>query len=319
MARPIRVEYDGAVYHVTARGNDRCEIFRDDRDRHRYIDALEEGCGRFGMMVHAYCLMPNHYHLLIETPRGNLSQSVGWLQTTYSIRFNRRHGRCGHLLQGRFKAHLIEADTYARELVRYIHLNPVRPKDKRAVIPPGRRTRLDRHRWSSHRAYAGMDAAPDWLSLDYLGYWGRTRRRAHRAYVADVAGCFGASLPDPMRELRGGLVLGGDSLWEKVGSLLADASTQEEIYWTRRESQRSVRERVACLADGESDPRVRIWMRVRLGGERLVDVARDAGYRDGSGVLHVARRLEARARKDSDLAARLKRLSERLDVSSVKS
>ncbi len=100
--------------------------------------------------------MPNHYHLLLQTPRANLSASVGWLQTTYSVRFNRRHRRSGHLFQGRFKAHLVEADAYAQQLVQYIHLNPVRPRDRRQPLPAERRKDLAGYAWSSHRAYAGL-------------------------------------------------------------------------------------------------------------------------------------------------------------------
>jgi REP element-mobilizing transposase RayT len=135
MARPIRVEYANAVYHVTARGNERKAIYRDDVDRRRFLETVEQTVERFAVVIHAYCLMPNHYHLLMQTPRANLSAAAGWLQTTYSVRFNRRHRRSGHLFQGRFKAHLVEEDAYARELIKYIHLNPIRPKDKRKPVP----------------------------------------------------------------------------------------------------------------------------------------------------------------------------------------
>ena len=151
MARPIRVEFENAVYHVTARGNERKDIYRDVADREQFLETLEEATERFGLLVHAYCLMGNHYHLLLQTQRANLSDAAGWLQATYSIRFNRRHKRSGHLFQGRFKAHLIEADSYARQLIKYIHLNPVRPKDKRRPVPVERRGELSRYRWSSHR------------------------------------------------------------------------------------------------------------------------------------------------------------------------
>ena len=116
---------ENAVYHVTARGNERKDIYRDPADRQRFLETLEEAVDRFGLVVHAYCLLGNHYHLLLQTPRANLTGALGWLQATYSIRFNRRHKRSGHLFQGRFKAHLVEADLYARQLVKYIHLNPV--------------------------------------------------------------------------------------------------------------------------------------------------------------------------------------------------
>ncbi len=102
------MEYANAVYHVTARGNERKAIYRDDADRVRFLETVEEAVTQFGVIVHAHCLMPNHYHLLLQTPRANLSAAAGWLQTTYSIRFNRRHRRSGHLFQDRFKAHLVE-------------------------------------------------------------------------------------------------------------------------------------------------------------------------------------------------------------------
>ena len=109
MPRGLRVEFAGAVYHVMARGNERRDIFRDDRDRKRFLETLGEMAERFGVRVLAYCLMPNHYHLVMDTPRANLSQAMGWLQTTYTVRFNRRHRRAGHLFQGRFKAQLVDA------------------------------------------------------------------------------------------------------------------------------------------------------------------------------------------------------------------
>ena len=127
MARPIRVEFEGAVYHITARGNERRRIFRDDADHEMFLATVGQCVEQHGLRLHGYCLMPNHYHLLLETPRGNLSRAIGWLQTAYTIRFNVRHQRSGHLFQGRFKAHLVEADAYAMTLLRYVHLNPVRP------------------------------------------------------------------------------------------------------------------------------------------------------------------------------------------------
>ncbi len=167
MARPIRIEYENAAYHVTARGNERRAIFRDDKDRTCFLQTLEQAAGRFGLVIHAYCLMPNHYHLLLQTPQANLSQGMGWLQTTYAVRFNRRHRRSGHLYQGRFKAHLVEEDAYAGRLVLYVHLNPVRRGNKGDVIPVGRRKDLSRYRWSSHRAYCGQGKVPDWLSRNW--------------------------------------------------------------------------------------------------------------------------------------------------------
>jgi len=310
MARPLRVEFAGAAYHVTARGNERRIIFRDDKDRQRFLETLGEACERFGLVVHAYCLMPNHYHLLAQTPRANLSRAIGWLQTTYCIRYNRRHHRCGHLVQGRFKAHLIEADAYARQLVRYVHLNPVRPRDRRKPIPSDRRAYLEKYLWSSHRAYAGTAGKdqPPWLCTDWLSYWGDSRRAAMKAYTSDVDGCFGEPIANPLADLRGGLVLGGDALWEKVRKLLSGQRGHEALHWKKRDDAEITAKKAAALIAGEPDQRVRTWARLRLGGERLSDLARELGYADGSGVHQVARRLEAAAARDRSLHNQLNRL-----------
>jgi len=318
MARPIRLEYANAVYHVTARGNERKAIFRDDADRVRFLETVEEAVERFGVVIHAHCLMPNHYPLLVQTARTNLSAAAGWLQTTYSGRFNRRHRRSGHLFQGRFKAHLVEKDAYARQLIKYLHLNPVRPKNKRQPIPPDLKGELKRYRWSSHRAYAGFDKeTPAWVCLDWLSYFGRTRKVAQAEYRRQIDQMFGQVVRSPWDDLRHGLVLGGDALWEKVRGMIAEAKGDEEIRWWRRADAEETSQVIQSLVAQEADRRVAIWLRVRLGGERMTTVAADYGYRDGSGVHRVVQRLEKKAADDQALARRLKSLAKQ--VSSVKS
>ena len=128
MARPLRVEYPGAYYHVMNRGNAGENIFENERDKERFLRYLEKAVERFSLIIHTYCLMDNHYHLLVETREPNLSVAIQWLNVSYAAYYNKRHQRVGHLFQGRFKAILIEADEYLKELSRYIHLNPVRAK-----------------------------------------------------------------------------------------------------------------------------------------------------------------------------------------------
>ena len=308
MSRAIRVEYRDAAYHVTARGNDRGEIFRDDDDRQLLLDTVGEACARFGLAVHAYCLMPNHYHLLVQTPRANLSAAVGWVQATYSIRFNRRHNRHGHLFQGRFKAHLIEADAYAAELIRYIHLNPVRPANKRRPIPVKRRADLERYRWSSHRAYAGRigpKSMEPWLCLDWLSYFGSTKARARVGYRRQIAAMFGQAVESPLADLRGGLVLGGDALWQKALRLIEQFNSREQLSWRRRASADAVGKWVAKQVKREPDRRIQIWLLVALGGERLTAVAKTYGYSDASGAHRVVQRLEQSSAQDRPLARQL--------------
>jgi putative transposase len=316
MARPIRVEFEGAVYHVMARGNERQAIFRDDKDRQGFLDVLSQMVERFGVLLHVYCLMPNHYHLVVETPRANLSQAIGWLQVTYTVRFNRRHRRIGHLFQGRYKAQLVDAEGYAQSLVRYVHLNPVRPKDKRAEIPSERLEELDAFAWSSHRDYAGLRRAPRWLSQDWLGYWGEgsAARREYRAYLREA---FGKTVENPWGELRGGLVLGGADLWRKAQEKIGVKTGADERHWTQGETATERRERLKDLLASEADERIKIWARVRLGGERMIEVAHSFGYKDGSAVTHMLKRVEQLMSADKPMKAKLERLKN--EISSFKS
>src|SRR5271165_3864766 len=173
MARALRIERPGGRYHVTARGNERKDIFRDDTDRFHFLELLSELGGRFGVRIHAYVLLDNHYHLLLETPEANLSRTVQWFNVSYCVWFNRRHRRAGHLLQGRFGAFIVEDDAGWQEVARYVHLNPVRisalalNKRQRAAAREGvgavpspavvaeRLRQLREFRWSSYRGYAG--------------------------------------------------------------------------------------------------------------------------------------------------------------------
>ncbi|HJP54023.1 MAG: transposase [Rhodospirillales bacterium] len=183
MARPLRIEYPGAVYHLTARGNAREDIFLDDGDRRLFLDLLAETIARFRWLCHAYCLMGNHYHLLIETPEANLSRGMRHLNGVYTQRFNRTHGRVGHVFQGRYKAILVERDAHLLELCRYLVLNPVRAGMVRSAR---------NWRWSSHRAMAGQVAAPEWLATDWLlarfGRRAAPARAAYRRFVIDGRG-----------------------------------------------------------------------------------------------------------------------------------
>jgi len=156
MARAMRIEYPGAVYHVTSRGNNRGDIFLDDRDRRRFLELLGEVARRFGWVVTAYTLMTNHFHLVIETPTPTLSRGMQWLNASYAAWFNREHDRWGHLMGDRFHAFLVEKESYYLELLRYVVLNPVRAK----IVE-----RPEQYVWSSYRATAGYEAAPDWLKV----------------------------------------------------------------------------------------------------------------------------------------------------------
>ncbi len=159
MAKPLRIEYPGAYYHVMSRGNRQENIFKNDYDREKFLDYLAILSERFPIKIHTYSLMTNHYHLLIETPEANLSRAIKWLNGSYATYVNTKRKKGGHLFQGRFKSIIVEADEYLKHLSRYIHLNPVRAK---MVQTPSD------YRWCSYRAFIGKEKAPRWLETAWL-------------------------------------------------------------------------------------------------------------------------------------------------------
>lgn len=205
MARPLRIEYPGALYHVTARGNARQPIFLSKADAHAFLDTLGATALRLGWRFHAYCLMTNHYHLLVETEHANLSRGMRHLNGVYTQAFNRAHKRVGHLFQGRYKAILVEAETYFLELARYIVLNPVRAG---MVAEP------KEWLWSSHRVTLGEAEAYDWFNTSpLLEYFDADEGKARRAYAAFVAE--GVGKPSPWESVRNQLVLGSQAFADR--------------------------------------------------------------------------------------------------------
>ena len=179
MARPIRIEFSGALYHVTSRGDRRKSIYEDDKDRESFLNICEQVIKNFNWICHAYCLMNNHYHLVIETPDGNLSKGMRQLNGVFTQASNRRHRRSGHLFQGRYKAVLVDADAYLLELTRYVVLNPVRA---------GMATHPGEWPWSSYMAMTSDVIAPPWLSTDgLLAQFATQREKAIRRYTEFVA------------------------------------------------------------------------------------------------------------------------------------
>ncbi len=219
MARPLRIEFPGAIYHVTSRGNAQNSIFLDDIDRKNCLSALALTLRRFNVICHAYCLMTNHFHLLIETPDANLSTAMRQFNSVYTQAFNRRNGRVGHVLQGRFKSIVVEREAYLLELCRYIVLNPVRAG---MVKGPGS------YRWSSYRATAGLDKKPDFLAVDWiLEQFGTARPQARKEYRRFVVA--GLEMESPWKNLKGQCLLGDDAFLRKLVPLLKDKSAFKEI------------------------------------------------------------------------------------------
>ena len=218
MARPLRIEYPGAVYHITICGSAYQDIFLDDADREKFLEVLDQTVERFNWLCHAYCLMTNHYHLLIETIDPTLSRGMRQLNGVYTQWFNRRHNRVGHLFQGRFKSILIDKDAYLLEVSRYIVLNPVRA----GIVSHPRDWR-----WSSYRETAGMRIPPGFLTTDWiLAQFSSDMKEAQRAYKRFVTKGKGRSLWD---RLRGGIILGNEKFVERTAPLLREKKTLADV------------------------------------------------------------------------------------------
>ena len=224
MARPLRLEFAGALYHVTSRGDRREDIYDSDADRELFLSILGDVCERFNWQCHAYCLMSNHYHLLIETPDANLSKGMRQLNGVYTQSYNRSNDKVGHLFQGRYKAILVEKESYLLELARYIVLNPVRAEMVRSARD---------WPWSSYRATCGQVVKPDWLNTDWLlASFGKTKGRAIKGYKAFVSQ--GKGLPSPWSALRNQVFLGTESYLEEMQVLIDTGKELSEIPSSQR-------------------------------------------------------------------------------------
>ncbi|NHZ94946.1 transposase [Massilia sp. CCM 8734] len=222
MTRPLRLEFPGALYHVTARGNRRHPIYLDDADRRAWFGALRDACARSNCVVHAYCQMNNHFHLLIETIDGNLSAAMRQLNGNFSRGFNRRHNTVGHLFQGRYHAVLVQKESYLLELARYIVLNPVRAG--LVALPQD-------WEWSSYRWMRADADAPSWLDTQWLlNQFGSTPEMAVAAYRDFVARGMGAE--NPLKSARHALLLGESLSMENFHS--AAHSVPSEIVRLQR-------------------------------------------------------------------------------------
>jgi REP element-mobilizing transposase RayT len=219
MARPLRIELSGGLYHVTARGDRREDIYFDTPDRQAWLRLLGQVSERFNWVCHAYCQMTNHYHLVVETPEGNLAPGMRQLNGVYTQYVNRTHRRVGHVFQGRYQAFLVEKDRYLLELARYVVLNPVRARmvADAAEWP-----------WSSYRAMVGHAPPPAWLETDWiLGQFGSRRHRAIRHYIDFVRA--GVGLPALWDNLQNQIYLGSEQFVLRVQREIASRPTLAEV------------------------------------------------------------------------------------------
>ena len=249
MARSLRIEYPGAFYHAINRGNANEKIFLNNRDREKFLEYLEVTVDRFSLIVHSYCLMDNHYHLLVETPEANISKAMHWLNVSYAVYFNIKRERSGHLFQGRFKAIIVNADEYLQVLARYIHLNPVRAK---LVRKP------EDYRWSSYNTLIGKAKEPEWLEKNcLLSYFHKTRKKAMRLFRKYCEEDNMETLKNPSRNAVQGFLLGDENFVKCIQEkLLSSKVNDKEIPQLRKLKLRPTLEKVVEEVSKEFESQV---------------------------------------------------------------
>ncbi len=321
MSRPLRIEYPGAYYHIMNRGRGRQRIYRSQGDYQRFIYLLSETCAMWGVRVHAYSLMVNHYHLLLETPRGNISRAMRHLDGVYTQRYNREHKTDGTLFRGRYKALLIEKDSHLLQVVRYIHLNPVEAK----VVREARE-----HPWTSHRYYVGRGGGPVGLVIEeVLGQFHKRRRAARDLYVRFMR----EGIDDGTRKLYGRgnwpSMWGSEGFKERMRKRLEGKRSDYEIPQGKRErvspTLRMIEEEVSESYGMEvrelkrkrrgywdEARNVAIYLGRKVGGCRLIELGQRWGGLKYSSVSGIVYGVEKRLAEYVKLRKRLEEIEKRI-------
>ena len=312
MARSLRIQYPHAFYHVTSRGNERNPVFLSRRDREKFLSYLESATERYGAIVHVYCLMDNHYHLLLETPFGNLSQIMHHINGAYTAYFNTKRSRSGHLFQGRYKAILLDADEYAKELSRYIHLNSVRAGI--VEIP-------DNFEWSSFRYYTIGKEVPQWLCRKFiLGYFEKRIDRAMKRYRDFVYKMIGREYKNPLNDIDNPVILGSQEFIRKVkeqflGKQPLDRELPALRNFISKTSPDQIEEAVdlALASDKRLARPVKLYIYHRFSGLKLKEIAARFGI-GISGVTQASYRIGIKAKKDKKLSKIIEKIKRDIDV-----
>lgn len=311
MARPLRLQYPGAFYHITSRGNEGRAIFRTNRDREKFLSYLESAHERYGGIIHVYCLMENHYHLLLETPRGNLAQILHHINGAYTTYFNIKRRQSGHLFQGRYRGILVEKDSYGQELSRYIHLNPVRAD---LVETPAQ------YPWASYPFYIGLKEKPSWVTTEFiLGYFGKDGVSARENYRRFVEDGLKKESKNPLKEVFASTFLAGSEFIRRAKEELVDITDGDarNIPALRdlitRPSLEQIERAIELVmrSDHPLHRRFCIYVSHRHSGFSLKEVGAYYGM-EGSAISQSSRRFRQRILEDRKLGKLLAEIISRL-------
>jgi REP element-mobilizing transposase RayT len=325
MARPLRIQYEGALYHITCRGNERKAIFKDDNDKNEFLKLLKEGLCIYNIFLYCYALMDNHYHLLLETPLGNLSEFMRWFNITYTSHYNRRHKISGHLYQGRYKSILVEKEIYLHVLSRYIHLNPIRTKQKEIKSLKEKKRYLKDYKWTSLPGY--IDNTKKNPLIDYcqlLEGYGGENNDGRRLYWEAI--CNDLSSPIDIKEKAiGGSILGSEKFINWIKDKFMPEKTREipaAKCLFRYNSKDKIIKIICEYADKSFDEikkergiirQIAMDMLYRLGGLRGIEIGEMMGI-DYSTVSQGRKRLRERLKSDKNLSKLIEEIEGKLSI-----
>jgi len=313
MARQLRIEYAGAFYHITSRGNERNDIFKSEQDFKKFLTYLETAIQRYRAVIHVYCLMSNHYHFLLETPTGNLSQIMRHINGAYTTYFNTKRQRAGHLFQGRYKAILVNADEYAGELSRYIHLNPVRA---------GIVSKPEQYLWSSYQYYVGKKK-PEWLTVDFiLNYFGGKTTIAQKRYSEFVNALVDKEYDSPLKDTVASTILGGlDFINEIKDKYLSDKKADRNLPALTELTKASIKEIIKEMegvfkGDETLSKKAAIYLCHNYSGRTLKEIGDHFNIGE-SAVSQTSRRFSIVLNKDKKLRRKMKYICSKLMLCNV--
>lgn len=315
MGRPLRIEYPGALYHITSRGNEKKDIFLDNNNRIKFLDILEDYHERYGILIHSYVLMDNHYHLILETPKGNLLKVMHGINGSYTGYFNRRYGRVGHLFQGRYKGIIVDKDNYLLELSRYVHLNPLRAK----IVE-----RPELYEWSSYPAYVGKQKERKWMEYSWiLSKFGNKKNAARRNYRKYVEEGLKGKMDTPLKDLYAQVILGGEEFREKIRKMLKSQKLSDEIiekarFAEKREPEEIIKEvtRAFCMDGRETlikgknkkGRKIAIYLIQRYSGLSNREIGEIFGGIHYSSISKISKRLKDELARNKDFDHLVKRI-----------
>ncbi|MCK4622412.1 MAG: transposase [Desulfuromonadales bacterium] len=315
MTRPLRIQYPGAFYHVTNRGNERKAIFKDDKDRYTFIDLLSRSLEVYSVNLYSFVLMNNHFHLLVETPLGNLSQFMRHFNISYTSAFNRRHHRTGHLYQGRYKSVLIDSDTYLSMVSRYIHLNPVKVGRIKMMPVSEQLKQLWNYKWSSLPGYVSQEER--WGFIDYtvgLEDFGGDTPQGRNSYKKQITTDLEEELPIK-EHIVAQSVLGNDDFVQRIKSTYLDSKSHREqpaLAKVHKYVAEDVIIDIVCKISGESRDRLlrktcplrqmTMDLLYRLGGLTNPEIGKLLGL-DYSTISQGRKRFRQRIEKDEEMRA----------------